>query len=273
MRVTNRRVEPRSTEPVREHPRLSSEISSSSKSGWGGARANSGGARPNAGGARPNSGGARENAGGRRDGAGRPRTRPILSVLPLDVDQWFCVRTVFGQAKLADEEVRLAGFTVFNPSIYHPATKPKRDINGMMRPGKPERVTQAFPHYFFVRLNLSDPAWHAVRRLPGVKEIMSVADRRGGPGIPIAIPDHAIGKIMQLCAANGCIYPRGFSPAGPVPEKLEPGMRVRLVDGPVDDDQTFVCEWARGDWVRFLMDMLGREVPVTVRRSSVQIAA
>jgi transcription antitermination factor NusG len=267
---------------------LSDEISSSSsKSAWGGARPNSGGARPNAGGARansggarPNSGGPRENSGGRRDGAGRSRKSSVLAVMPLDIDQWFCVRTVYGQAKLADEEARLAGFTVFNPSVYQPATKPKRDVNGMMRRGKPERVTQAFPNFFFVRLNLSDPAWHAVRRLPGVKEIMSIADRRGGPGIPIALPDQEIAQIADLCEVNDCIYPPGWTfsavPERPhVPElvKIKPGTRVQLIDDPSDNPRTFICIWSRGKRLGFMMHMLGREAPTTVERSAVRIAA
>jgi transcription antitermination factor NusG len=267
---------------------LSDEISSSSSKSWGGARANSGGARvnsggarENSGGARANSGGARENSGGRRDGAGRPRERSVLAVMSFDIDRWYCVRTKFGEANLADEEVRLAGFTVFNPSLYHPPTPPRRDVRGMMRPAKPERIAQAFPRYFFVRLNLSDPGWHQVRRLPGVERIMSVADHRSGPGIPIALPDGAIESIRALCKENDCIYPLGwkFSDADPerphVPEpvEIEAGTRFQLVNDPCDSQRTFICDWSDGKNVGFLMEILGREAPTTVAQSSVRIAA
>lgn len=212
--------------------------------GWGGARANSGGARPNAGGARP--------------GAGRKPAPPVPPVSPPpDVPRWYCVRTFPHGELTADTEIRLAGFTVFAPTLFKPAEPPRRIANGAMRPGKPDRVAPLFPRYLFVRFSRSEK-WQRIRYLPGVAGFLYAA-----PDQPAAVPDQVIELIRGLCAPNGCLYPPKHAPLFPA------GVTARLMLGPMAD-LSGVCTWSNGQRVKLLMHILGRPVSVTVAQSSVE---
>jgi hypothetical protein len=57
----------------------------------------------------------------------------------------------------ADIQIRLAGFTVFAPSLWKAATRPRRDANGVTRPGRPDRIVPSFARYLFVRFSRTDP--------------------------------------------------------------------------------------------------------------------
>lgn len=236
------------------------DLITSSKSGHGGARANSGGARAN-------SGGPRENSGGPREGAGRPPKPLAHLAMPLDVDRWYCVRTAFGQEKAADTAVRLDGFTVFNPSIYRKAVPARRDTAGVMRPGKLARAIPLLGRYFFVSLNLSDPYWYQIKRLPGVDRVMSGADLdAGGSPLPIAIPDIALAHIRSMLELNDCHYPDGMPHERA--SEIAAGTPLRLLDGPLMD-RLGVCDGSDGLQVRLAMLVMGHLVRVTVPQSSV----
>ena len=51
----------------------------------------------------------------------------------------------------ADIETRLAGFLVFSPTIWKPATALRRDASGVIRRGLPDRIEPLFRRYFFTR--------------------------------------------------------------------------------------------------------------------------
>jgi transcription antitermination factor NusG len=239
--------------------------------GHGGARANSGGARENSGGARENSGGARENSGGERNGAGRPPNVVSPYTAPVDINRWYVIRTAFGQEVRADTAVRLDGFTVFNPSIFKKATPARRDAAGVMRPGKPDRVGPLLGRYFFVQLNLADPYWYQIKRLPGVDRVMSAADlESGGSGEPIAVPDIALAHIRSLLELNDCHYPDKLPKARAA--EIERGVRLRITDGPMADPaRTGICEASDGLEIRMTMVVMGHLVSITVAQAWVEI--
>jgi transcription antitermination factor NusG len=204
--------------------------------------------------------------GGSRAGAGRPRKSPERDVMPDDVSRWYCIRTAFGAEKTADTAVRLDGFTVFNPSIFKKATPPRRDAAGVMRPGKPDRVGPLLVRYFFVELNLADPYWYQIKRLPGVDRVMSGADLDAfGSSSPIAIPDRALAHLRSLLELNDCYYPDKLRDT-----KIEPGVPLVLTDGPLIG-RTGTCDESDGLEVRLALLVMGHLVHVTVPQSSVGI--
>lgn len=143
--------------------------------------------------------------GGARPGAGG-KPRPVWRAR--DQWQWFVVRTGYDQEMLADCEVRAAGFEVFNPSVWEPAVRPRRNRDGSIRPARAASVSPMFPRYFFVRLNLADPDWYRVRSQEGVDYIVSgAAEDSKFPGIPVAVPEEALALIRNLCELNDCHYP------------------------------------------------------------------
>ena len=223
----------------------------SSKSGWGGARANSGGVRANSGGA--------------RIGAGRPRNLPTQSE-PFDILRWYCVHTNYGADLTADIEIRLAGFVLFAPTIWKAATPMRRDASGSVRPAKPDRIVPMFPRHMFVRFSLADPEWRLIRALPGVDCIYSGA--AGFAGMPVAVPDAAIELIYKLpgFAPNGCLYPSEFD--GTPLDEVPIDIAVQLVAGPMADLRG-ICKWSDGQRVKLLLEIMGRPVLVTVPRRNV----
>lgn len=215
--------------------------------GWGGARANAGGARANSGGARP--------------GAGRkPKAPPIAPPAVPAAEQWYCVRTGLGAELWADIEIRLAGFTVFSPSLFKPATKPQRDVRGVLRPGRAQRIVPLFPRYLFVRFNPADARWRRIRWVAGVECIMGAA-----PDRPLAVPERAIAWIRDLCAPNGCVYPDRAP-------RLAVNTLARVKDGPLADLDG-ICTWSDGRRVKLLLQFLGRPTLVEVAQDGITILA
>jgi transcription antitermination factor NusG len=160
---------------------------------------------------------------------------------------------------------------VFAPSLWKRGTPVRRDINGAMRPARPERVVSMFPRYLFVRLNLADPSWYGIARLDGVEYVMtSTGPASGAPGVPIAVPDLAIDWIRALpgFADNGCLYPVGHldAPGGMPP--IPVGAEVLFL-GSAFVDRTAVCEWSDGQRVRLLYEIMGHTVKIMAPRDMV----
>jgi transcription antitermination factor NusG len=201
--------------------------------------------------------------GGKRAGAGRPRK--AVPPMPLDVPRWYVVRSRFKQERLADIEIRIAGFEVFNPSIWKAGTPLRRDSNGVVRPARPDRIDSLFKRFFFTRLNLADPSWHAIKHLPGVERIM---DGVGTPGVPVAVPDLTIDLIRSMLEPNLCLYPASH-PSHHHVTPLQVGTAQRFLTGAMSGCQGIVT-WSDGARVRLLMEILGREAPVSTTRDSIE---
>lgn len=216
------------------------------------------------GGARPNSGGARPNSGGARPGAGRPR-KIAAEPTPADVLRWYCVRAGFGQTAVADRSIREAGFEVFAPTIFRPATPARRDSAGVMRVGKPDRVEFLFVRYIITRFRLADPSWYDIRTLDGVERIISGSYSTLNPiGIPIAIPDDNIAFVREKLGPNDCIDPRVFRY-----DPIKVGTSLRMLNGPMSD-RVGLCEMSDGQRIVLLMNLLGRPVRIEVPHGAVE---
>lgn len=199
--------------------------------------------------------------GGARPGAGRPRVaRHSNTGLPvLDIMRWYCVRTDFNGQLRADIEVRLAGFEVFNPSVFRPAEPMRRDRNGMVRPAKPDRIVPMFPRYFLTRFNIANPSWGEIEHLDGVDRLMTAPGGRPG-----AIADDKVALLFGLVQPNHCAYPANHLHMNPI----DPGTCLRLLSGGMEGREG-ICEWSDGRRVKLLLQILGRPVSVTVSQAAV----
>ena len=207
-------------------------------------------------------GGARENSGGARPGSGPKPRSPVIPSVPPDVPRWHCVRSKPGADLTADIEIRLAGFDLFAPTLWKPAT-PARRVGGCVRPARPDRVVSLFPTYLFVRFRRFSDHWARIRELPGVDYILGAR-----PDTPSPMPDLVIETIRSLCSPNGCVYP----PPPVDPDRttpIPPGASVLLADGAMIG-LTGICTWSDSKRVRLLLEILGRGVSVTVPRASVE---
>lgn len=203
-------------------------------------------------------GGARPNSGGARVGAGRPRHSN--NGLPVaDTLRWYCVRTDHNAQLRADIEVRLAGFEVFNPSVFRVAEPMRRDRNGIIRPATLDRVVPMFPRYFLTRFNIADPSWGQIEHLDGVDRLMCAPGGRPG-----AIADDKVALLLGLVEPNHCAYPANHLHMNPI----DPGTCLRLLNGGMEGREG-ICEWSDGRRVKLLLSILGRPVSVTVSQGSV----
>ena len=175
------------------------------------------------------------------------------------------MRTGHNADLTADFSIRLAGFTLFAPSLWKPATLPRRDAGGVIRPGKPDRIVPLFARYLFVQFSLGDRDWRRLRSLDGVDYVFSST-----PESPTPVPDSVIEAIRALCHGNGCIYPRNVDPHDlNAPPALDIGATVRFVSGPMID-LSGVCRMSGAKRVELLLEIMGRPVVMTVPRSAVE---
>lgn len=198
--------------------------------------------------------------GGARPGSGPKPRAAVIPSAPLDLARWYCVRCHPGEDLTADIEIRLAGFELFAPTLWKPATAARRD-GASIRPARPDRIESLFPTYMFVRFKRFSDDWRRIYALTGVDYILGF-----GPNAPSAMPDRVIEAVRNLCAPNGCIYPPEPAPVDrttPIPC----GTKVQLASGAMIG-LTGICLWSDGKRVRLLLEILGRGVAVTVPRAT-----
>jgi transcription antitermination factor NusG len=213
--------------------------------------------------------------GGARVGSGRKRKPdlPVPSWEP-EGEHWYCVCAKPNEDLQADIQTRLAGFLVFAPTIWKPATVMRRDINGVVRRGLPDRIEPLFRRYFFTRFDRTNFSWTKILHLPGrpVQRIISST-----LGFPIAVPDsfietlqvfdRVINGVRHVARPNGCLYPE--APAKPT--MLPSGTRVRPVEGAFVDMVGNLSQMSDGKRVKVLLEIMGRHVPVVMDQSAVEV--
>lgn len=162
--------------------------------------------------------------------------------------RWHCVQAERGRETEVRDRLEDQGFGAFLPQII--ALRP-------VRPGvQVAAAVPAFPGYLFARFDPRADQWRPILYTRGVKGLISSAPER-----PVAIPDAQIGVLL----AAG--YDRPIA-ADPVPELIDVGARVRVVEGPFAGTDG-VCLWDDAKRVRLLMDLLNGAA-VTVQRKVVQ---
>lgn len=195
----------------------------------------------------------------------RPQPEPSEPPSRPDTERWYCIRTDYGAEATADIEIRLAGITLFAPTIWIPARAARRD-GPYLSPARPCRVELLFPRYMFAQFRLSDD-WQTIRDLPGVDCILGTS-----PDSPSPMPDDAIHKVRTVCEVNDCKYPTGVDLHNlDAPVLLEPGSAVRFISGPMMGFHG-ICEWSDAERVGLLMSILGGTVPISTSRMMVEAA-
>lgn len=180
----------------------------------------------------------------------------------IDEPRWYCIRTEFGAEITADMAIRTAEFETFFPMLWIAPLPARRTEMGRLMPAQSERLVPLFRRYIFARFLRSDPSWRRIATMRGVERIFSTS-----PTTPIPVPDVAIDIVRKQCHPNGVVYPPGH---GEKRAAMEIGAIGRIPNSAFPD-LVGICDWSEGDRVRLLMSIMGRQVPVTVDRSAVEI--
>lgn len=124
---------------------------------------------------------------------------------------------------------------------------------------KVERVPRPlFPNYLFVHLDVERERWRSVNGTFGVSRLVSQGD------MPLAVPDGIVDAIRLREDDDGLVTL--------LPPTFRPGQRVEILEGPMAMYTGFFEHMPDNERVVLLLNMLGRQVRVTVSRAGVAAA-
>jgi transcription elongation factor/antiterminator RfaH len=164
-------------------------------------------------------------------------------------ERWFLAHTQPHNERRAQLHLGAQGFGTHFPTIQK-TIRHARQLRTVRAP--------LFPRYVFVILDLERDRWLSVGSTVGVSSLYSCADR------PVPVPEGIVETLIQNTdEANLTLFASG----------LKAGQSVRILSGPFAN---FVGTLERLDAagrVRVLLDMMGKAVPVALRRGAICPAA
>jgi transcription elongation factor/antiterminator RfaH len=166
------------------------------------------------------------------------------SSLPSQRDEgarWRLVRAVTGREVFAAEQLERQGFVAFLPKQLK-----------SVRHARKVRVTLGayFPGYLFVELDLAKHRWRSVNGTLGVSRLIGPEDR------PAPVPRGVVEALIEAADARGVL-------TGP---PLQAGQKVRIIAGAFADKLAVIERLDDAGRVRVLLDIINRQVAVSVAR-------
>jgi len=133
--------------------------------------------------------------------------------------EWYVVNTVTGyEYKVKEKLENMINSMELHNNIYRvivPEQKIIETKNGVQK----ERVKKMFPGYVLVEMVMSDEAWYIVRNTQGVTGFIGSS---GKGAKPIALLPQEVDNILGSMGLSRI----------DVAKELEPGRKVRILDGP-----------------------------------------
>lgn len=184
------------------------------------------------------------------DALGSARNPPHSSALP--GTRWFCVALLSNLERTAQLGLEELGF----PTLFLRVAT--RYPGGKIIDGSPWKIRPAFPGYGLVGFDPDRDPWYKIADVNGVYRLF-----KHGPNSPTPLPVTEIGNLQRRADAKGVIYP---TPPAPI----ETGTTCRPIASAFES-WTGICEWSDTERVRILLRMFGREVPITLPISEVEV--
>ena len=160
---------------------------------------------------------------------------------------WCCAQLEPRRERLASYCLGLAGY-----EIYQPLLREQRRSHGR----KITVTPPLFPGYLFVWVVRG---WWDARWSPGVRRLVMDGLQ------PARVPDAVIGEIRSR-ERNGFVEL-------PKPRGLGPGMRVRVISGPLSEQIGMLAALRPHERVLVLLQLLGGQQRVELARSSIEAAS
>lgn len=136
--------------------------------------------------------------------------------------EWYVVNTVTGyEYKVKEKLENMINSMELHENIYR-VVVPEQKVVEIKNGVKKERVKKMFPGYVLIEMVMSDEAWYIVRNTQGVTGFIG-SSGKGAKPIPLSPMevDNILGS-MGLSRID-------------VTKELEPGRKVKILDGPFKD--------------------------------------
>lgn len=162
--------------------------------------------------------------------------------------RWYAIRSKPHGEQRARLNLEQQGFEAWLP-LYAKKRRHARKLETVIRP--------LFPRYLFVRMDLTAERWRAVLSTYGVTELIGNADG------PTAVPDGVIEAMQARAGPDGRFTLHRA-------RLLEPGTRVRVLDGPMGGIEAIFQTANDTERVTILLELMGRQHAVTVPATDIE---
>lgn len=163
---------------------------------------------------------------------------------------WYIVHTQPNGEERARHNLELQGFGVYLPK-YLKHRRHARRVENVHRP--------LFPRYLFVRFDPETAQWRSINGTFGVAHLVSSDNK------PTPVPDKIVDAIQARHNQDGLVVLQS-------PEFFKPGQKLEIVEGPFAWRTGLFQRLSDADRVVLLLDLLGRQVTVTVAPEAVAAA-
>ena len=163
---------------------------------------------------------------------------------------WYVVNTQPNGEERARLNLERQGFDVYLPR-YLKHRRHARRIERVRRP--------LFPRYLFVRFDPDTAQWRSINGTFGVAHLVSHGNQ------PVPVPDNIVDAIQARHDDDDLVV---LHP----PDSFEPGQNLEIVDGPFAWQTGLFQRLNDSARVVLLLDLLGRQVSVTVSPEAVAAA-
>jgi transcriptional antiterminator RfaH len=158
-------------------------------------------------------------------------------------ERWYAVHTLPFAEKRAEAQLANQQFRAFLPK-RHKTIRHARKLSTVVAP--------FFPRYLFVALDLERQQWRSVNGTIGVSSLVMAGER------PTAVPHGIVESMLGAADAGGLLR---------LCQDLKIGSVVRLAAGPFAEQLGILDRMDDSGRVRVLLNILGRQVPVSVNRA------
>ena len=166
------------------------------------------------------------------------------------MNRWYLVHTKPKKEVQAEHNLQRQDYEVFLPRIQQLHRRRGRWV---------DVIEPLFPRYLFIRLNFGHDNIGPVRHTTGVHNLVRFTEE------PAVVPD----TIIETLRCNADPDTGVFHPQGPL---FKPGDKVILDRGPMTSLQAIFLAELGQDRVSILLEILGRENRVTVKRDLLRLA-
>ncbi|WP_301828960.1 transcription termination/antitermination protein NusG [uncultured Parolsenella sp.] len=180
--------------------------------------------------------------------------------------RWYVVHTYSGYENKVKNDLEHRIETYGLENVVVDIKIPTEEVTEIKDGGKREtKESKVFPGYVLVRMEMDDNSWSVVRNTPGLTGFVGI------DGKPAPLSREEFNKIMRRS------NPRGATAAA-TPHRtatnLEPGMSVRVINGPLADFDGQISEVnAEAGKVKVMLMIFGRETSVELTLDQVSVIA